>query len=92
VNSISGEFHFIYNTDEYDSTISFYRDGLELPIIAAWDEGPEDRGTVFRAAFGIIEIMAHPETKPESWEVYSSCTNVTIDRKTVKEILLEAPV
>ena len=64
MNSISGEFHFIYNTDEYDSTISFYRDGLELPIIAAWDEGPEDRGTVFRAASGIIEIMAHPETKP----------------------------
>ena len=66
-----GEFHFIYNTNEYDSTIAFYRDGLDLPIIATWDEGPEDRGTVFRAASGIIEIMAHPTISKESWKVYS---------------------
>lgn len=71
MNGFRGEFHFIYNTNEYDSTIAFYRDGLELPIIAAWDEGPEDRGTVFRAASGIIEIMAHPVTSKESWRVYS---------------------
>jgi catechol 2,3-dioxygenase-like lactoylglutathione lyase family enzyme len=71
VNLLRGEFHFIYNTDKYDSTVSFYRDGLELPIIAAWDEGPEDRGTVFRAASGIIEVMAHPETSAGNWKVYS---------------------
>jgi hypothetical protein len=71
VNIVRGEFHFIYNTNKYDSTISFFRDGLELPVIAAWDEGPEDRGTVFRAASGIIEVMAHPESNPENWKVYS---------------------
>ena len=66
-----GEFHFIYNTDRYDATVAFYRDGLELPIIAAWDEGPEDRGTVFKVASGIVEVMAHPSIQPDSWKVYS---------------------
>jgi catechol 2,3-dioxygenase-like lactoylglutathione lyase family enzyme len=66
-----GEFHFIYNTDKYDSTVAFYRDGLDLPIIAAWDEGPEDRGTVFRVASGIVEVMAHPTSRLDLWSVYS---------------------
>jgi uncharacterized glyoxalase superfamily protein PhnB len=68
---LKGEFHFIYNTDKYDSTVAFYRDGLDLPIIAAWDQGPEDRGTVFRVASGVVEIMAHPANLPDQWKIYS---------------------
>lgn len=68
---LKGGFHFIYNSDQYEATVAFYRDGLELPIIAAWDEGPEDRGTVFRAGMGVIEVLAHPTRNAESWKVYS---------------------
>ena len=37
----SGAFHIIYTSAQYDATIAFYRDGLELPVIGGWDEGPQ---------------------------------------------------
>ncbi|MEE8391279.1 MAG: VOC family protein, partial [Anaerolineae bacterium] len=36
----------------------FYRNGLELPIVDSWDRGPAQRGTLFQAAAGIIEVLA----------------------------------
>jgi catechol 2,3-dioxygenase-like lactoylglutathione lyase family enzyme len=57
----SGQFRFAYFTPHYDATIAFYRDGLELPVVEAWDRAPDDRGTIFGAASGLIEVLALPQ-------------------------------
>lgn len=58
---MSGQFRFAYFTPLYDATVAFYRDGLELPVIESWDRSPEDRGTIFGAASGLIEVLALPQ-------------------------------
>ena len=55
-------FRFAYFSPKYEETLSFYRDGLELTIIEAWDRTPDDRGTLFEAASGIIEVLALPRS------------------------------
>ena len=54
------QFRFAYFTAEYERTIAFYRDGLEFAVVDSWDRGSDDRGTLFSAASGIIEVMARP--------------------------------
>ena len=55
---MAGEFRFIFRAREYAATVNFYRAGLELPVVHSWDRGPAQRGTVFQAASGLIEILA----------------------------------
>jgi catechol 2,3-dioxygenase-like lactoylglutathione lyase family enzyme len=56
-----GEFRFIFRAKDYEASVAFYRDGLELPIISSWDRGPAERGTLFRAGSGVVEVLAlHP--------------------------------
>ncbi len=55
-----GQFRCAFNARDYDLSVAFYRDGLELEVITAWDRGPGDRGTLFRAASGIIEVLSLP--------------------------------
>lgn len=54
------QFRFAYFTPRYDETVAFYRDGLGFPLVGGWDRGPENRGALFQAAAGIIEVMALP--------------------------------
>jgi catechol 2,3-dioxygenase-like lactoylglutathione lyase family enzyme len=54
----AGEIRFIFRAKDYDASVTFYRDGLELPIVGSWDRGPDERGTLFQAASGIIEVLA----------------------------------
>ena len=56
-----GQFRFSYFTRDYGATIAFYRDGLELPVVESWDRNPDDRGTLFAAASGIIEVVFRPD-------------------------------
>ena len=56
-----GQFRFGYFTPQYEATVVFYRDELELPIIEEWDRNPDDRGTLFGAASGMIEVLALPK-------------------------------
>ncbi len=56
------QFRFAYFTSLYNETIAFYRDGLHLPVIHSWDRSPDDRGTLIRAASGMIEVLALPES------------------------------
>ena len=58
--STKNEFRFAYFTSQYDATIAFYRDGLELPLINDWDRSTDDRGSVFAAGAGLIEVLARP--------------------------------
>jgi catechol 2,3-dioxygenase-like lactoylglutathione lyase family enzyme len=55
-----GEFRFAYFAAEYEKTIAFYRDGLGFPVAFSWDRSRDDRGTVFAAASGLIEVLARP--------------------------------
>ncbi len=55
------EFRAAYFPRDYEATLAFYRDGLELAVIDGWDRGKGDRGTVFEAAAGRIEILELPE-------------------------------
>lgn len=56
----TGQLRFAYFTPAYEATVAFYRDGLGLPILETWDRGPDDRGTLFGAASGMIEVLALP--------------------------------
>jgi catechol 2,3-dioxygenase-like lactoylglutathione lyase family enzyme len=55
-----GEFRFVFHAKDYEASVAFYRDALELEVASAWDRGPGDRGTLFQAASGIIEVMSLP--------------------------------
>ncbi len=55
-----GEFRFAYFTPRYEETLAFYRDGLGLAVVGRWDRGADDRGTLFAAAAGIVEVLARP--------------------------------
>jgi catechol 2,3-dioxygenase-like lactoylglutathione lyase family enzyme len=55
-----GQFRFSYFTPDYESTVAFYRDGLDLRVLESWDRDADDRGALFAAASGIIEILARP--------------------------------
>ena len=60
-----GQFRFCYFTPKYDETVAFYRDGLELALLESWDRNPDDRGSLFQASGGIIEVVHRP-TGPSS--------------------------
>lgn len=61
-----GEFRFAYFTPHYESTVAFYRDALQLPIIETWDRDPDNRGTLFGAGAGMIEVLALPKNDDSS--------------------------
>ena len=61
----AGEFRCAFFASDYASSLEFYRDGLELPIVDAWDRGPDDQGTVFGAASGLIEVLRLPRRREE---------------------------
>jgi catechol 2,3-dioxygenase-like lactoylglutathione lyase family enzyme len=54
---VSREFRFVYSTGRYDQTVTFLRDMLELPVVGSWDRPGDDRGTLFGAAAGMIEVL-----------------------------------
>jgi catechol 2,3-dioxygenase-like lactoylglutathione lyase family enzyme len=58
-----GQFRFAFFTPVYEATVAFYRHGLELQVAESWDRNPEDRGTIFRAASGLIEVMTLPSSE-----------------------------
>lgn len=55
-----GQFRLAFYARDYESTVGFYRDGLELTIIRRWDRGPDDKGALFGAASGLIEVLQNP--------------------------------
>jgi catechol 2,3-dioxygenase-like lactoylglutathione lyase family enzyme len=54
------EFRFAYFTPVYEETISFFHDGLGMPILEAWDRSPDDRGVLIGAGSGMIEVLTVP--------------------------------
>ena len=67
-----GEFRCAFFARDYEATIAFYRDGLGLPIVEAWDHGPEDQGTLLGAASGLIEVLRLPPNQQTDSAWYHS--------------------
>ena len=55
-----GTFRFAYFTDKYQETRDFYRNTLEFELQHSWDRHENDKGAVFKAGVGLIEILHHP--------------------------------
>jgi uncharacterized glyoxalase superfamily protein PhnB len=55
-----GKFRFAYFTDKYKETCSFYRDTLQLKREHSWDRNEDDKGSLFKAGLGLIEVMQLP--------------------------------
>lgn len=56
----NGQFRFVFTARDYPTSVAFYRHSLGLPVDHDWDYGPADKGTVFLAGTGIIEIFVLP--------------------------------
>src|SRR5512143_3648789 len=53
----SGQFRVVFSPKDFEAARAFYRDGLTLPVDHEWDLGGGDRGIVFLAASGMIELL-----------------------------------
>ncbi|MBN1178728.1 MAG: VOC family protein [Anaerolineae bacterium] len=86
---MSGEFRLIFRAKEYEAAVAFYKDGLELPVVGAWDRGPAERGTLFQAASGVIEVLAAPPgqmyVQPQAIEIAYEVENVDTWYEKVQE-------
>ena len=45
--------------------VSQYRDSMQMPVVAQWDRGPEDRGCRLRSAGGFTDIRQKTENTPQ---------------------------
>jgi uncharacterized glyoxalase superfamily protein PhnB len=61
-----GQFRFSYFTPAYDATVAFYRDDLQFVVLESWDRSTDDRGTLFAAASGIIEVLVRSDAHASS--------------------------
>ena len=63
------QFRCAYATDEYEATVEFYKEALGFEIVESWDRSDNDKGTLFRAASGIIEVVKRaPDENHGNWE------------------------
>lgn len=56
-----GAFRFTYFTGKYDETCRFYEDKLGFSLEHSWDRNAHDKGTLFKAGAGLIEVLLFPE-------------------------------
>src|SRR6476469_6389914 len=56
------QFRFAYFTPKYEETVAFYRAGLELQVIEAWNREADDRGTLVGAASVVIMVLPPPRS------------------------------
>ena len=57
-----GKFRFAYYTDKYQKTYSFYKEVLQFTPGLSWDRSAHDKGALFEAGEGLIEILHRPDT------------------------------
>ncbi len=58
-----GAFRFTYFTDKYEETFNFYTDKIGFEVGHSWDRSEDDKGCVFHAGHGIIEILQQPHNE-----------------------------
>lgn len=55
-----GKFRFAYFTEKYEETCSFYSDTLDFKLEHSWDRNEHDKGSLFKAGLGLIEVLKQP--------------------------------
>lgn len=53
----TGQFRVVFSPKDFEAARAFYRDGLALEVDHEWDYGGGDKGIVFLAASGMIELL-----------------------------------
>lgn len=53
----NGQFRFVFRPQNYETSVAFYREGLGLSVDHEWDYGGGDRGIVFYAGSGMVELL-----------------------------------
>lgn len=56
-----GKFRFTYFTQRYQQTFDFYQKTLGFPLEHSWDRSEHDKGALFKAESGLIEILHRSE-------------------------------
>jgi catechol 2,3-dioxygenase-like lactoylglutathione lyase family enzyme len=62
-----GAFRFTYFTDKYDQTWNFYEDKLGFHLEHSWDRSDQDKGALFQAGAGLIEILLFPNDESHKY-------------------------
>ena len=57
-----GAFRFTYFSRKYDETCRFYEDKLDFKLEHSWDRSIHDKGALFKAGAGLIEVLLLPES------------------------------
>lgn len=55
-----GKFRFTYFSDKYEETSDFYKNKLAFNLEHSWDRNENDKGALFKAGDGLIEILHRP--------------------------------
>jgi len=58
-----GAFRFTYFTEKYDETCSFYENKLDFDLAHSWDRNDHDKGALFKAGVGLIEVLLLPHNE-----------------------------
>ena len=70
---MSQTFRIIFRSKDYYSSLHFYKEQLERPIVMQWDRGPAQKGTIFKFGDGEIEVLGLPPgmeyLQPQGFEV-----------------------
>jgi catechol 2,3-dioxygenase-like lactoylglutathione lyase family enzyme len=56
-----GAFRFTYFTGKYEETVDFYAHKLGFPLVHSWDRNRHDKGALFKAEAGLIEVLLRPD-------------------------------
>ncbi len=60
-----GKFRFTYFTPNYEETYHFYKDTLGFSLGHSWDRHKDDKGALFEAGEGLIEILHLPSMEED---------------------------
>ena len=52
-----GKFRFAYFTNMYEETCEFYTSKLGFKLEHSWDRNANDKGSLFKAGLGLIEVL-----------------------------------
>ena len=63
-----GAFRYTYFTDRYEETCAFYREKMGFDLMHAWDRDEDDKGSLFKAGRGLIEVLKRPESDAHMYE------------------------
>ncbi|NOT50182.1 MAG: VOC family protein [Chitinophagaceae bacterium] len=90
------EFRFYYFTNNYEETVAFYRDRLQLEVNHSWDRGELDKGAIFWSPnrTGLIEIEKGTEAPVLGGALYIEVEDVEEWYKKIvnKEIKIIQPL